>query len=484
METSWDSLTFQPYFTASASNVGFAFWSHDLGSFGGRPDPELFTRWLQWGAFSPIWRCHAGKDANNVRFPWQFDWPYYRGLRALFKLRQALLPYIYTAARRTHDTGLGVVLPVYYEWPERDEAYQFNHTYLYGERMFIAPITAPVDPNTGLVNSTHWLPPGSWVNLFTGDLIPGDRVLTLNFTLNEMPAYVQAGAIIPLLPDSAPPIGQAKQTPTAVKLVAYIGETVQGNGTMYDDAGDSEAYQGSGGYAFTPFSYTVGGKNFDTVQFSIGPATGKFDGQPLTRTWEIHLKGLLPATGVQVNGAALPFQTFLGLPLSITTRGVVEPSYYTYDASAFDVVVYLNTPLAVNTAVSLSLTLSYPTNTVPLASLTPFPGVLQRFIAAKIALDNEWGSSHTVYMDDYQEGLLLVAQMGELLTNLANKGQVETMMEKLKGLEGLVALSCKEINGGITNLRAELRTQLDAQLCHGPLGKMVEKVEKPTTATQ
>ncbi len=104
----WDSLAFQPWFTATAANVGYAFWSHDIGGhMPGAVDPELFTRWVQFGAFSPILRTHTTKNPDSERRIWAYPEPYSAILRTAFQLRSAMQPYIYTEARRTYDTGSG-----------------------------------------------------------------------------------------------------------------------------------------------------------------------------------------------------------------------------------------------------------------------------------------------------------------------------------------------------------------------------------------
>ena len=419
----------------------------------------LWLLW-QWGAFSPIWRCHAGKDRNNVRFPWQFEWAEYRTLRSLFKLRQALLPYIYTGARRTHDTGLGLVLPLYYDWPELDAAYNNTHSYLYGEALFVSPITAPVNASTGLVSHRFWLPPGQWVNIFTGHVHSGPADYSLQYTLTEMPAYARAGSIVPMLPDGAPPIGQAKLVPAALRLMTYIGDAHSGTGLLYDDAGDSQDYlmpAGSHSFAFTEFSYRINGSR---LAFHISAANDSFPTLPASRTWEIHLRGIVPAETVSANGRRLPFMSFDSLPISFAKGATQQDDYWTYDGNTLSVIVYLNRPISVHNATTVLLSLNASST---LQSPDGYIAVLQRWIAAKIELDNEWGSDHTVFMDDYPT-LLRLAQMGDVVTN--NSTQVQQLIGSQQWGE-LVDAACREINGGISNLRPSLMVLLDAQLCHG-----------------
>jgi len=268
---SWDTLSIQPRFTATAANVGYGFWSHDLGGHILPPTPELYTRWLQWGAFSPIFRTHCTKNANSDRRLWTYPWTYQDNLARFTRLRQSLIPYLYTAARRTYDTGLSVVLPFYYYYPENDEAYSYSNQYFFGQSIFVSPISRPIDNSSGLVeNWPLWFPSDTqWVNFFTGDL-PVSSAINESFTLDEMPAYAQVGSIIPLLTEpksSRYRIGRAQQIPQSLLLYTLVGGSSKGKGYIYDDDGTTIAYQDSSrsANAVTRFDYTVSG---NTLQFS------------------------------------------------------------------------------------------------------------------------------------------------------------------------------------------------------------------------
>jgi len=119
-----ESLAFQPYLTATAANVGYAYWSHDIGGhIPGAIGPELYLRWIQWGIFSPILRTHTTKNPEAERRIWASPEPYSDLMRDGFAERYAMQPYIYTEARKTYDTGLAFLHPLYYEWPEGPAAW-------------------------------------------------------------------------------------------------------------------------------------------------------------------------------------------------------------------------------------------------------------------------------------------------------------------------------------------------------------------------
>ncbi|CAF4492231.1 unnamed protein product [Rotaria sp. Silwood2] len=396
---SWDTLLFQPRFTATAANVGYGFWSHDLGGHTEEPDPELYTRWIQWGTFSPMFRTHCTKNANNDRRLWTFPWIYQNNLAKFTQLRQALIPYIYTAARHTYDSGLSVVLPLYYFYPENDEAYIYSNQYFFGSNMFVSPISQPVNTTTGLVeNWPIWFPSDSqWVNFFTGDLSSSSK--TKSFTLDEMPVYAKVGSIIPLLSQpksSRERIGRAQRIPETLLLYTLIGGSSKGSGYVYEDDGITIEYQDSSRAtnAVTYFNYTV---SDNTLQFSVSAASSLFSTFPLTRTYEIHLRGVFPATSVLLNGVTIPFEPFNELihGQDGTTNG------YTYDGSKLSIIIYIRQSISTLQSFEIQIEL-LDSITHPLLVKVPtsFVGLLARCQSAKARLDYEWGV-RTVFMDDY-----------------------------------------------------------------------------------
>ena len=137
----WSSLAFQPWFTATAANVGYAYWSHDIGGhMPGAVDPELYTRWVQFGVFAPVLRTHTTKNPEAERRIWAYPEPYSGIMRSDFDLRYALVPYIYTEGRRTYDTGVAFLRPLYYNWPEAAQAYDSKNEYQFGKEMLVAPV--------------------------------------------------------------------------------------------------------------------------------------------------------------------------------------------------------------------------------------------------------------------------------------------------------------------------------------------------------
>ena len=231
--TTWESLDFQPRFTAMASNIGYPWWSHDIGGHmhGYRSD-ELTVRWLQLGVFSPILRLHSTKSEFMSKEPWAYSRDTERIMTDWLRLRHRLIPYLYTAAERTHRLGEPLVRPMYWEWPERNEAYRVPNQFLFGESLMVCPITAPEDPALALGHTEAWLPEGLWFDFFSGQRCRGGRKMTLWRNRETIPVLARAGAIIPLSEDP-----RADRNPDTLTLRVFAGRN--GTYTLYEDDGIS-----------------------------------------------------------------------------------------------------------------------------------------------------------------------------------------------------------------------------------------------------
>jgi alpha-glucosidase (family GH31 glycosyl hydrolase) len=208
----WDSLAFQPWFTATAANVGYAYWSHDIGGhMPGAVDPELYTRWVQFGAFSPILRTHTTKNPDSERRIWAYPEPYSSILRSAFQLRYALQPYIYTEARRTYDTGVAFFRPLYYDWPEADAAYTSKGEYLFGDPDAGRARHRAADKVSGLATEKVWLPEGEWIEWPTGKHFTGPTRSTAASASSRRPSICAPG---PSCPCSRPCATPAKSLST------------------------------------------------------------------------------------------------------------------------------------------------------------------------------------------------------------------------------------------------------------------------------
>ncbi len=300
----WPSLAFQPWFTATAANVGYAYWSHDIGGhMPGAVDPELFTRWVQFGGFSPILRTHTTKNPESERRIWAYPEPYSEILRKAFQLRYALQPYIYTEARRTYDTGVAFFRPLYYDWPEAEEAYTSKDEYLFGGQMIVSPVVAPADKSTGLTTQKVWLPKGEWIEWPTGKHLTGPATFERSFSISQVPVYLKAGAIVPMQPKMLY-TGQKPVDPLIVN-VWPLKPGQKSSYAVYEDSGVARDYERG---VFTRLLISAE-QNGDTLRVEIGPVEGHFPGMLTHRGYELRLPADWPPASVTVNGVPISQKT-------------------------------------------------------------------------------------------------------------------------------------------------------------------------------
>ena len=293
----WKSLEFQPYFTATASNVLYGYWSHDIGGhLGNSIDPEMYTRWLQYGAFSPVMRTHSSKNIALNKEPWVFTSEYTDVIRQTVRQRYEMAPYIYTMARKGYDDGIALCRPMYYDYPEAPEAYSFRSQYMFGDDMLIAPVTSPAVDGFAAVDV--WLPEGKWYELHTGTLLDGAQVLKRHFALDEYGIYVKAGSVLPFYGDEVENLNANDEN---VTITVFPG----GNGSfrMYEDAGNDKEYATE--HAFTSVSNTWDGA-VQTV--TISPREGSYEGMPAQRRFKVKVLASEAPVKVTVNGLEVGYE--------------------------------------------------------------------------------------------------------------------------------------------------------------------------------
>ena len=221
--TTWASLDFQPYFTATAANVGYTWWSHDIGGhmFGSK-DTGLTVRWFQFGVFSPINRLHSSPNPFFSKEPWDLGAEASGIVARFMRLRHRLVPMLYTAAWRAHTDAVGVVRPMYHDHHGEMLARQMPNQYMLGEHLLVAPITSPEDAATKLARTTVWLPDGDWFDIFTGQRYEGGNVVPLYRQLGQIPVLARAGAVLPLVDAIAPLV----DAPAKLTLRVYPGDGI------------------------------------------------------------------------------------------------------------------------------------------------------------------------------------------------------------------------------------------------------------------
>ena len=230
----WDSLNFQPYFTATASNIGYSWWSHDIGGhMNGTRDDELFVRWVQFGVFSPIMRLHSTCNDFSGKEPWNYNDIANAIIKKYLRLRQRLIPYLYTMNLKTHKDGLPLILPIYYFEAENEKAYNYPNEYYFGEDLLVCPITEKGDELSKLSRVKAYLPKGCWVDIFTGIKYAGEREIELYRSLDDIAVFARLGSILPL---DARKSGNEIDNPNELDLHVFAG--ADGSYSLAEDASE------------------------------------------------------------------------------------------------------------------------------------------------------------------------------------------------------------------------------------------------------
>ena len=287
--STWEMLQFLPHFTATAANVAYGWWSHDIGGhMGGCDDPELYLRWVQYGVFSPILRLHSTKNPYLERRPWGFDAETEKHASWAFRLRHAFIPYLYTAAWKNAIEGTLLVRPMYHLYPHQNDAYICQNEYSFGSELIAAPFTSPLDEHTRLSRQVVWFPEGDWFNFFSGDAYAGQGWQAIYGGLDEMPVFAKAGAIVPLAPMAD--WGGIDNPDT---LIIHIFPGGDNSYRLYEDDGETLAYE-NGDFALTEFTQTW---HNDKTRFEIHATQGNTDLLSENRIYKLSFHALnMPET--------------------------------------------------------------------------------------------------------------------------------------------------------------------------------------------
>ena len=268
--------------------------SNDIGGFHGAKIPfDLYARWIEFGTFSPILRMHAAHEnplEGNTRMPWVYGPKGVALMRRYFTLRAQLLPYIYTYSWQAHVRALPLMRPLYLEWPDLDQAYRHFHEYYFGEELLVAPVLAAGGART------VYLPPGRWMDFFTGKRYQGGTTFTNHYAVDATPVFVREGAIVP----ETSPRHRGGVEPGGLTFNVY------GDGNsrfdLYEDDGISLDYE-QGKHALTPITYRTSASGHRLV---MGPTTGSFAGQVAVRSYEVRIHTGHRPQSISVDGKPAP----------------------------------------------------------------------------------------------------------------------------------------------------------------------------------
>jgi alpha-glucosidase (family GH31 glycosyl hydrolase) len=279
---------------ATGLNMGLSgvpYWGTDVGGFiGPVASDELYVRWFQFGAFSPIFRPH-GQDRPTA--PFEFSDAALAICRRYAELRYRLLPYLYSAAREAHASGLPLMRPLALEWPDDRNAVDLGSEYLFGPALLVAPML-----REGTTRNVY-LPAGRWTDFWTHEVYTGPTWLRdFPAPLDTCPLFVREGSILPL----GPAVSHADERANdELTLRVYPGPQPTGY-ALYEDDGASTAYL-DGEFAWTPILQRP---TPDGVVVDVTPTEGGFAGQPRERRVTVEVACRERPRAAWWNGSSLP----------------------------------------------------------------------------------------------------------------------------------------------------------------------------------
>jgi alpha-glucosidase len=264
---------------------GVAWAGVDVGGFWGDTTGELLARWTEFGVFQPFCRNHTAIGTRRQE-PWTFGEPYESVCRDMIKLRQRLLPYLYTLFEECHRTGAPILRPLLFEYPEDETTYNADDEFLLGDALLIAPITRP-----GIEHRHVYLPQGTWFHFWNGDRFDGPAHILAHAPLGEPAIYVRANTPIPMGPDA----NHTGEKPTDPLTLGIHPAEGTGECALYEDAGDGFGYE-NGEYARRILSCDT---SYDRVTIRLGEREGSYS--PERREVIMELRGIEAAQSVLVD---------------------------------------------------------------------------------------------------------------------------------------------------------------------------------------
>ena len=281
---SWKNLQMMPQYNSTASNLGLSWISNDIGGFtGGIEDPELYARFVQFGCFSPILRLSADEGKYYKREPWRWDITTSSIVSQYMRLRHSLIPYLYSEAYRYSRTGLPLVQPLYYRYPEIYDEPTYKNEYYFGSNLLVAPVTGKQEPLMDRTVLKLYLPEGVWYDFTNGKRYNGNKRYTAFYKREDYPVFAKQGTIIPLAMLDEKNLNDTKP-PKNMEIQVFPGAS--STYEMYEDDGLSSLYE-KGFFIVTDIDYTYQKNNFTVT---IRPVAGKSGIIPDYRQYRIRFR--------------------------------------------------------------------------------------------------------------------------------------------------------------------------------------------------
>ena len=296
-------LALQPTMLLQTGLSGLAYHNSDIGGFtAGTTTEELYSRWMEYGAFNPMMRAH-GTDYQPTE-PWGFS-PTTRDIAVSFiKLRYRLLPYNYSLAFQNYLTGAPLARPLFWLDPTDPNLINDNSSFMWGDAFLVSPVV-----QQGQWTKTVNLPKGEWVDYWSDRAYQGGQAATVDASLDKIPLFVKSGSVIPM----QPVMNYSDEFPLdTLFLVVYPAQTQSVPCALYDDDGKSLDYQ-AGQYGTMSIQHGLllkGGSPpretpSTSYRIDIGRMQGTYRGRPAKRTYVFETHRMTRPGSVELNGRSL-----------------------------------------------------------------------------------------------------------------------------------------------------------------------------------
>jgi alpha-glucosidase (family GH31 glycosyl hydrolase) len=280
--------------------MGISWWSHDIGGFHtGVEDGELYLRYVQLGAFSPIFRIHVDKGKYYKREPWRWDVQTFEIIKDYMQLRHRLIPYLYNEAYRYYKVGTPLVQPLYYRTPTIYDEPLYKNEYYLGSELLVSPLTDKKDVVMDRVIHKFYLPAGMWYDFKTGKKFPGERSYVSFFRDQDYPVFAKSGSIIPLSNDT----GNNVMVPNEMEIHIFPGKS--NTYKLYEDDGITNLYK-QGFYLMTSIEYNYQESNYTVI---IRALEGKSGIVPKYRNYKIRFRNTKETQEVIAYANDVPVET-------------------------------------------------------------------------------------------------------------------------------------------------------------------------------
>lgn len=292
---SWKTLRMLPYFNSTNANIGLSWWSHDIGGYKqGTEDNELYTRYVQLGVYSPIFRFSSKEGKFYKREPWLWDVKTQKIVRDYVRVRYKLIPYIYSEAYKYHKNGTPLTRPLYYEYPEIYDEPIYRNEYHFGSELFVSPITESKDTIMNRVIQKIYLPEGTWYDFKTGKKFNGNKRYVTFYKDEDYPVYAKSGSIIPMAILDENDLNNTN-VPNKMEIHIFPGKNNTYN--LYEDDGISQFYKNNF-YLLSTIDYNYRENNYTVI---IRPVEGKNGIITKTRDYKIRFRNTKFAEDVKIN---------------------------------------------------------------------------------------------------------------------------------------------------------------------------------------